>query len=264
MTNPTLLASGIGMIAVGVLPVIYWGRSRRIVERSFVFGAVLWIIAIAPKIVLDVTIGGAMDSWANYMLGSFGAFVFFSAYVGLRTGAFESGFSYLAFLKTRLKAASYDDAIAFGLAFGGTEAVVLGLGSFANILLFLLNPGLMNQVPVSQREALLAALNAPTSIVFAPIIERTFVIPIHLFATVLLYTAVVTRKYRFFWSSFLYRTAIDATVPAFSQLLGQSPGSLVTIYVIEMIVVAYGIIGLVGTRWLRSRLQNSLGNRTSS
>lgn len=243
------------MMAVGILGIVYWGKTRHVTATPFVFGGILWLAAIAPKAAIDLTIGGAINSWANSTLGALGAFIFISLYAGLRTGAFESGFSYLAFLKTRLRNATCDEAVGFGLAFGGTEAILLGLGSFLNIALFLLNPSLIEQVPAAQREALVAALNAPSAMVFAPVIERASTILVHVFATVLVYAAVVSQNPRFFWASFLYRTAIDAMVPGFGSLLRESPNPVLTTYAIELVVAIYGLLGLLGLRWLRPRVE---------
>lgn len=253
MTNPALLLSGIGMMTVGILPIAYWGRTRRVKAPPFVFGGVLWVAAIAPKIAIDLTIGGSIGSWANSALGDLGALIFISLFIGFRTGAFESGFSYLAFLKTKLRSATYDEAIGFGLAFGGTEAVLLGLSSFLNILVFLLNPGLMEQIPAAQREAVTAALDAPSVMVFAPIIERAFTILVHLFATTLVYVAALSHDSRLFWASFMYRAGIDGMVPGFSRLLRDSSNPLAMTYAIELVIAVYGLLGLLGVRWLRGR-----------
>jgi len=253
LTNPVLLASGIGMMAVGVLPALYWGKTRPVRATPFVFGGVLWAAAIAPKAAIDLAAGGAIGSWAYSTLGALGGFIFLSLYLGLRTGAFESGFTYLTFLKTKLKNATYDEAIAFGLGFGGTEAILLGLSSFLNVLLFWLNPTLIEQIPAAQREAVLASLNAPSIMVFAPIVERAFTIPVHVFATVLVYVAVVGPTPRLFWFSFLYRAALDAMVPGFGRLIGESSDPLVMTYVVELVIVIYGSLGLLGTRWLRGK-----------
>jgi len=253
LTNPVLLASGIGMIVVGIVPVLYWRKTRRVKAAPFIFGGVLWVAAIALKAGIDLTMGGSINSWANSTLGTLGAFIFLSLYIGLRTGAFESGFSYLTFLKTRLRKATYDEAIGFGLAFGGTEAILLGLGSFVNVLLFWLNPNLVDQIPAAQREAVVAALNAPSIMVFAPMIERGFTIPVQVFATVLVYAAVIGRSPRLFWSSFLYRAAIDAMVPGFGRLLAESSDPVAMTYAIELVIVIYGSLGLLGVRWLRGK-----------
>ncbi len=253
MTNPVLLASGIGMMAVGIVPVLYWAKTRGVNATPFVFGGALWVAAIAPKAAIDLTMGGSISSWANSILGALGAFILLSLYVGLRTGAFESGFSYLTFLKTRLRNASYEEAIGFGLAFGGTEAILLGLGSFLNVLLFWLNPSLVEQIPVAQRESVVAALNAPSIMVFAPIVERGFTILVHLFATMLVYAAVLGQSPRLFWFSFLYRAGIDAMVPGFGRLLGESSDPVVMTYAIELVIAIYGSLGLLGVRWLRGK-----------
>lgn len=253
MTNPVLLASGIGMMTVGILPMVYWNRSRHVKAAPFVFGGVLWVAAIVPKIAIDATIGGQISSWASSALTGLGPLIFASLFVGLRTGAFESGFSYLAFLRTRLKSASFEEAVGFGLAFGGTEAILLGLGSFLNILLFLLYPSLVEQIPAGQREVVVAALDSPSAVVFAPIIERAFTILVHLFASVLVYAAALGRNQRFFWASFLYRAGLDGMVPGFSRLLAGSPNPVVTTYMIELVIVVYGLAGLLGVRRFRAR-----------
>jgi uncharacterized membrane protein YhfC len=254
LVNPVLLASGLGMIAVGIVPVLYWAKTRGVKSTPVVFGSMLWVAAIALKAALDLTLGGAINAWANAAFGTARAFIFLSLYVGARTGAFESGFSYVAFLKTRLRIATYDDAIGFGLAYGGTEAILLGIISFLNVLLYLLNPGLIDQIPLSQREATVAALNAPSVVVFAPIIERAFTMLVHLFATVLVYAAVLTKSSRMFWLSFIYRGAIDAMVPWLGRLLAQSPNPVVMTYTVELLIAIYGLLGLLGVRWLRGKL----------
>lgn len=262
MTNPALLGSGIGMMAAGILPILYWRRTRRVKLTPFVLGAALWVAAILPKIVMDMAVGGPINAWAGSTLGYLGTLIFISLLVGLRTGAFESGFTYLTFLKTRLRSATYDEAVGFGLAFGGTEALILGLGSFLNVLMFLLNPGLVEQIPVAQREAVMAALDAPSVMVFAPIIERAFTILVHLFATILVYVAVVCHDSRFFWASFLYRTGIDGMVPGFGVLLAGSSNPLLMTYLVELAIAAYGSLGLLGVRSLRKRIHGSWKNRT--
>jgi len=262
LTNPVLLASGIGMMAVGILPILYWHKAKGVKPSAFAFGGVLWLAAIIPKVVMDATVTGAINAWAFSTLGYLGTIIFIILLLGLRTGAFESGFTYLTFLKTRLGSATYDEAVGFGLAFGGTEAFVLGLGSFLNILAFLLNPGLIEQIPMAQREALMAALDGPSAIVFAPIIERAFTILVHLFATVLVYVAVVRHDPRFFWASFLYRVGIDGMVPGFSILITSSSNPLLTTYLLELAIAAYGSLGLLGARSLRRRMQESPKNET--
>lgn len=253
LTNPALLLSGIGMMIVGIIPLAYWQRTRRVGARAFIFGGALWVAAIAPKAAIDLALGGLINSWANSTFGALGALIFISLYVGVRTGMFESGFSYLAFLKTKLRSATYDEAIGFGLAFGGTEAILLGVSSFLSILMFLINPGFVEQIPSAQREAVLAALNGPSIMVFAPIVERASTIAVHVFATALLYAAVLKRNVWFFWASFLYRTLIDAMVPGFSYLLAVSGNALVMTYAIELVIAAYGSLGLLGLRQLRAR-----------
>jgi uncharacterized membrane protein YhfC len=244
------------MIATGAVPMLYWRNTRAVSAAPFFFGMILWIAAIVPKFAIDLTIGESINSLAT-TLGATGALIFIGLYVGLRTGAFESGLSYLAFLKSKLRNATHDEAIGFGLAFGGIEAIILGIGSFLNILVFVLNPSLMEQIPLSQREGVLSALNAPSIMVFAPIIERASSILIHLFATMLIYAAIINHRPLLFLISFLYRATIDAMVPGFNLLVSTSPDPFLATYAIESVIAIYGLLGLLGVRRLQSKMRRA-------
>jgi uncharacterized membrane protein YhfC len=64
-------------------------------------------------------------------LGDRGTFAM-EIYIGLLTGIFEVGLVLLASrVVKRLRRVTWDDAVAFGLAFGGIEAVVMGVAALA-------------------------------------------------------------------------------------------------------------------------------------
>ena len=54
MTNPFLLLSGIGMMAVAVAAFLYWRKKAEL--KFFAWGALIWTIAIAIKLLMDFTI----------------------------------------------------------------------------------------------------------------------------------------------------------------------------------------------------------------
>lgn len=254
MTNPVLLVSGAGMISVGIFAVAHWARKTRVSAAPFVFGAAFWTAAIAPKLVLDLGLGRPLNSWLTSTFEPATAFVLLSLYLGVRTGALESGFSYVAFLKTRLRSATFNEAAAFGVGFGATEAILLGFSSLLSILTFILNPALVDQVPEPQRALLLQNLNAPSIIVFPPIIERAFTLMLHLFASVLVYAAVTKNDLRYFGLSFLSRAGADALVPSLARFLSENWMSPLALYQAEIPVVVIGTLCLVGTIYVRRRL----------
>jgi len=58
-----------------------------------------------------------------------------------------------------------------------------------------------------------------------------------------------------FWFSFLHRAALDVVVPGFGHLIGESSDLVVMTYLVELVIVIYGSLGLLGTRWLQAKAQ---------
>ncbi|HEC95793.1 MAG TPA: YhfC family intramembrane metalloprotease, partial [Euryarchaeota archaeon] len=90
----------------------------------------------------------------------------------------------------------FREAIAFGIGFGGSEAIFLGILSFLNVL---------NLIFTNSYE--------DPSILFAPIIERLFVLFSHIFSCVLVIYSVKTKKIRYFLYSIIYKSPIDGIIP---------------------------------------------------
>ena len=59
------------------------------------------------------------------------------------------------------------------------------------------------------------------------------------------------------WFSFLYRAALDAMAPGFGRLIGDSSDPVVTTYMVELVIVIYMSLGLLGTRRLRAKAQRA-------
>ena len=113
--NPLLMFGPIGMILVGLLSILIWKLKRHVGVKYFIFGGLVWVAAIAPKIAMDYTLTPMLNVWAATTYGLVGLVIILGAYVGLRTGTFECGFTYLAFSKSGLKKMSVDEATAFGI-----------------------------------------------------------------------------------------------------------------------------------------------------
>ena len=84
----------------------------------------------------------------------------------------------------------------------------------------------------------------------APVAERISVIFAHIFACLLIFTAIVGRKARWGWLAILYKTLLDAPA-AFAAFWGiETPEK---IWSIEAVVAVFGLVGLIGTLWLAQR-----------
>ena len=93
--NPMLILAPIGTLLVGLLSMIAWKCKGNVGVKYFAIGGLTWVAAIVPKALMDLTITPAINSWAEASLSLTGLLLVSGAYVGLRTGVFECGFTYL-------------------------------------------------------------------------------------------------------------------------------------------------------------------------
>ena len=93
---------------------------------------------------------------------------------------------------------------------------------------------------------MISQLSAPTYVVFAPIMERAFTLFAHLFAVILIFSAVQVGRSRLFPPAFIYKTALDTPVP-YIQWLMRTSATWMIVYLAEVWVVLMGAMGLVGS-----------------
>lgn len=251
------LLSGLGMIAVGVGAMAYWYYKKRISPVYFFIGGVLWFVAIAIKVVMDVTVSAALAQQAMIIFAPLAAAVLLGLYYGLRTGILESGITYLAVRFTKLSKSGFDEAVALGIGFGGTEAALLGLLSLVNTAALLMMPELVATLPASVLEQY-ALIMVPV-----PIIERLFTLFCHVFATVLLVYAARFHALVWLAVSILYKTLLDGMLPVSNYLLA-GMGMYAKYGIVEVFVIIMGIVGLAGLVWIRKKWLSRApaGNRT--
>jgi len=243
MVNSWLLLSGIGIMTLGVLIPIYYWRTEKVPVKYFAFGAVLWILAISVKALMDLTITPTLNL---YFLGygTIAFVIFYGVYLGLRTGFFESGFTYIAGIKTKLKEMNFKQVVGLGLGFGCFEAVVIGFFSFINILAFVLAPDMINALQENQQSIMLEQLNQPTWIVGAAILERFATIAIHVFTTILVFYAIKIMNKKFLWISIGFKALLDGMIPAITYYY--NPTTIFDWYAIEFLIIVLGLIAYLG------------------
>ncbi len=248
MVNPFLLGSGIGMLLVGILSVVWWKRKSGVEMDFFFYGGIVWLVAIAIKGVMDYTLSPMLYDYFS-LYGIFAILVVSGIYVGLRTGLLESGMSYLFIIRSGLRRAGWKEAIAFGVGFGAAEAIFLGLSSFMSILVLIIFPSILNSLPMEYQLQVLSQLELGTEVIFAPMLERAFVMVAHVFAAVLVFMAVRSRKMGYLALSILYKTLLDGILPWLSYTLGA--GDILSIYLMEIPIIIIGLIGYFGMRWIK-------------
>ncbi|UCD03164.1 MAG: YhfC family intramembrane metalloprotease [Candidatus Aenigmatarchaeota archaeon] len=260
MINPIFILSGIGMMLVGIVPVLWWRYRTLVPWRYFATGALVWLIAITVKVAMDLTVTIFFVNWLTGIYTALGIAIISGAYVGLRTGLLESGFGYLAVLRGKLKDMTFRQAFAFGMGFGASEAFVLGMLSFLNIAVLLAFPQVLDLLTPIQRAGLLEQLTLPPILVLAPIIERAFTLAVHIFCMVLVVQSVKTGKASYFIVSFLFKTALDGALPFLTMNFDLT--SVLGVYYIESFVAVMGLISAVGLFWLKSRYGERHKKRT--
>lgn len=236
------LLPGIGMILVALAFVVYALRQSRRLGRSgwgyLGLGALSWVVTVAVKfaiaLVLNPTISKAL--WHNQLFAPSSLVLYL--YIGLLTGITEVWLTWLLLRYTRLGKVDWGRALAFGAGFGAFEALLLGVSNFASAAIFLTMPQTLPANAVMSLANLANPLYGA-----APIVERIATIFVHVLCSVLLFYGVLTHRSRWMWMAFLFKSLLDS-VAAFAQFWGV--GSLEHLWVIEGVIVLFGIIGWWG------------------
>lgn len=249
--SPLYLLSGIGMMLVGILPVIYWRIKSGSSYRLFLFGGLVWTSAMVVKAIMDLMLSEPLYTWLSTLYPLSGLIVVWGLVVGLRTGFLECGFTYI-FADKKLKGVNFADAVAFGIGFGATEAIILGFRSLMSVLTFVLNPGVLELLPPDQRAMIIQSFSN-LAIIPAPILERFFTLLLHLFSSLLIIYAVQAKRAEYFIASFAYKSGIDGLVPWMRSSFDLT--NAWDVYSLEGIIVGFGIIGLLGSLWIAGRFR---------
>ncbi len=252
--SPVFLLPGIGMVVVGVAAVIIWHRRGRTgLWFAFVVGALAWTLAVALKFAWAIPFNAPVKRGLEHVLPKIASDPLYWLYIGLLTGVLECGIALAFVLRTRLRRANWDAAMAFGIGFGATEAIALGLVSFlglASAILF------FDVLPADAKGKILASLGQAAgheiTFISIPIIERLSTLLIHCFSCVLIVYGIRVRQWRWFWIAFFYKTTVDG-LAAGSVLGWHVKQSLTKMVQFEGIVVLLAVFALVGLWFLRAR-----------
>jgi uncharacterized membrane protein YhfC len=242
---PLALLGGSGMILVALGFAAYVGL-RQLGWGALGIGALAWGVTVALKFAWAIPFNPPIYTAINQALPSLGI-PLFSLYVGALTGIFEVGVVALLLNYTRLGRAAWPRTIAFGIGFGAIEALLLGVSSLSSTLAAMV-------ISVAQPPAPEVAAQLGNILwVLAPVVERVAAIFIHTCCNVLIFYAVNTRRARWFWLAFGYKTAVDAAAVVCVHIHGIE--TLEHIWTFEAILILFGLAGWLGLRWLAPRYQ---------
>jgi uncharacterized membrane protein YhfC len=246
--NYFLILGPIGMMIIGLSAIIVYWRNNKVKISVFLVGGLLWLISITLKSVMDLFLTPELYN-ALYVVNSALALTVISIIIGLRTGFFESGITYL-YLKRKGKKIDWNNALALGIGFGAIEAVILGL---VNTMSFIAGIMILNNplLEATERALVEAIFNQSTIEVLFAWLERVFTIMIHVFTTTLVVKAVNHKDKNFLWLSIIFKTLVDLPIPLFQVLV--EGGSLLALYSIEAYIAALGIISFYGLKWVKNK-----------
>lgn len=233
------------MLLVSAGFIIYFLRNRKLGWRHFWLGALAWVVTVVLKFAWAIPINTPVYHALTQALPLQVSMPLVYLYVGMLTGFFEVGLTYLFFRFTRFGKASWKQALAFGVGFGTIEAVLLGFVSLATVISAMIN---QNVTPLDTMSGLMFVNNLFYSL--APVVERFFTIWVHIICNLLLFYAILKGEIRWFWLSFAYKSLID-TFAAYGQITGIE--TLGKLWAIEGIVAIWGLLAWFAVDWLRQR-----------
>ncbi len=240
------LISGIGMVLVGLFSIIYWQRRNKTDASFYLLGAAAWIAGVALKFAFAIAFNEKMKTLLEATFAKSVADILLYTYIGLLTGVFECGMVLLfLYLIKNLQRQSFEQAVSFGIGFGAVEAIIVGTLSLVSVSVLILFP---ESVP---KDVLNKIDPSKLWTVPAPIIERISAIFIHTFSTVLIVYAFITKKFKWFWASFVYKTLVDTLAAWFAlNKYGNAP---IELYSIEFEFAILAVFGFVGLKILKDK-----------
>lgn len=242
LISPLFFLTGTGMILVAVSAVWYWQRGKPSLWPMVWWGVLAWTVSLALKAAASLPLLSFFQRHAHDPM------IWLCA-GGLMTGLFECLIPLLLILKTRVRRADFNGAVAFGLGFGATEAFLMGTVALVQTMLLV---AFSNHIPTGLQDALLkqfARSNVAT--ITLSIIERASAVAVHCLASVLLIYAVRTRRQLWFWLSFGYKSLIDAFT-AWAVLAWKMPGSTTKMAQFEVVVAMFALVALVALPRLKA------------
>ncbi len=241
-----IILIGSGMIAVALVFVVF-ARQRGGSWLYLGLGALCWVVTCLlvksklSELVEPVVYPALFVPEKLWAPGS----VLFYVYVGALTGVTEVLLTWLLLRYTRLGRVTWAKALAFGVGFGAFEALYLGFQQLASIITALSSPQSITEAALNNLQLLGNPLYG-----LAPVADRLGAILAHILCNVLLFYGAASGQARWLWVSFAFKSLLDAVV-GFAYFWGSE--TLVKLWTIEGLVLAFGIAAWWGTRQIQRR-----------
>jgi uncharacterized membrane protein YhfC len=230
--------SRFGLLAVGLLALFLCHQIFRVRFAVYGFGMLTWVVSVAVKFAISIPLNPPFLRYLSIHLPSSIVMFAFSLYIGLLTGIFEIFIPYVAIRFSPLRRYSVEQAIAFGVAFGAIEAILLGVTAIAN------------------------SAAVPPGLLFAGTIERITVITIHTVCCYLLFTSVRFSRIRWLLAASFIKTLLDGVAGWFHVFAPQSPDVRVKlIWLLELYIILMAAVSAIYSLKIKGGYKSKFSNR---
>lgn len=237
-----MLVSGIVVIIISGVTVVWWKRRYRSSIKWVWIGGGIWAVGVALKFAFAFSLNTPILAWITQVFGNTGHLIIGSAYIGTLTGIFEIGITLLFAVLIKKGYADPAQAIGIGIGAGTIEALLIGFSQIGSMVFVMAGfPG-SNEALGSLAQTM--SLN-PLFFMLAPM-ERAITILCHTSSRVLALYAVMRRKYLYFWAGFLLMTLIDA-IAGYVHLAGLM--DRISMWYIELALLPFALISIPIIQW---------------
>ena len=201
------LVTSVAMIVVGVGAAWLW-RHREPTHRLrwIWWGGGAWAATVAAKVGLALLLNKPLLAFLRGALPRAIYLLIGSVWIGLLTGLTEVLLGYL--IAARLRYRSYAQGFGYGLGFGVVEAIIVGFGVLASLLVATLSP---DSMAAPTRDAILSGTWSTAAV--GPI-ERVLTLVIHSVSGMLIVRSLAGGGRRDLLAAFLYKTLVDGVAGA--------------------------------------------------
>ncbi len=233
--NFCLSLAGLGMMLVGIAPMVWWKFRSKISGSWIWWGISLIWLALGIKTLFGFFLNARVQFlFTSFLPPKFSSFAFF-LYIGLLTFLTEVWLTY-QIIRSRLAKVNLNEAAGFGLGYGGAEAAGIGFYSFLTLIILILAPQIL---PQAWRQE---ALSSSCYITVLPVLERTAAVGLHLLVSLWLWQAASQGKMKFFVFGALLKGGIDSLALPLQSLVQTGTKGM---FLAEMPILILGIAAFV-------------------
>ncbi len=238
----SILIAGILIIIISSGFIIRWKKLSGISLRWIFLGGGVWLTGVVLKFLFAFAFNDPILEGIKSTLGQTNYLSIGSIYIGLLTGVFEIGITFLFALFIKGMYENYRRGIGIGIGAGAIEAILIGFSQIGSFIYILSGQAGSNTAMAAITQS---AITTPFLWLIGPV-ERIIAILCHTSSRALVLFCILKKKYIYFWAGFLIITAIDA-IAGYVHLAGLV--NKISMWWIELALLPFAIISIPIIKW---------------